>query len=124
MHFDGIGPYDNDEARELLEDVRAGAFDPALMIPGKHFGYLDEEMGALLVALISLAAASDDELPEGITPEHVATLREQDTQLRLRDAQDAVLADGTVSGLYAHWDKEGKVHEWKALSYQPLGLEH
>lgn len=67
-----------------------------------------------------LSAARDEELPEGITPEHVKGLRNHETQLRLRDAQDAVLADGTISALYAHWQREGRVHEWKAVSFKSL----
>lgn len=113
------GPYDNEEAAGLLEDINEGAVPLVELLPTPGHRYLESDHGALVIALAHLAAG---ELPEGIDEESVAELRQPEHVEVLRQSLEAVLADGTVSGLYSEWEQEGtaKLHEWKAKSHIKL----
>ncbi len=113
------GPFDNEEAQGLLEDIREHAVPLDQILPTSGHRYLEADHGALVVAMAHLAAG---ELPEGISDEDVAVLREPRNREVLRQSLEAVLVDATVSGLYSEWEAEGvdKLHEWKARSHVAL----
>lgn len=113
------GPFDNEDAAELLSDIREGALDPTELLPGANSRYLEADQGAMIVAMAHLSAGN---LPEGITGEQAAQLQTPETRERLRQALEAVLADSTVSELYQHWADTGEteLHEWKARSHVDL----
>lgn len=113
------GPFDNEEAQGLLEDIREGVVPLEQMLPTSGQRYLESDHGALVVAMAHLAAG---ELPEGITEDSVAVLREPANRETLRQSLEAVLADASVSQLYEEWQAEGteKLHEWKAKSHVSL----
>lgn len=113
------GPFDNEEAAGLLEDIINDVVPLDQLLPTPGHRYLEADHGALVVALAHLAGG---ELPEGVTEEHVAVLRKPENREILRQSLEAVLADGAVSGLYSEWAEEGdvKLHEWKARSHIDL----
>ncbi|RNE48658.1 hypothetical protein C5L39_07225 [Corynebacterium alimapuense] len=120
MEIWNTGPFDNDDAAELLEDVRQGEelyLDELLPGAGNH--YIEADQGAMIIALAHLAAG---DLPENITAEHVSELQDPAMKERLRQSLEAVLADGTVSGLAGHWAKQGtdQLYEWKAKAHVSL----
>ena len=117
----GTGPFDNSEAKELLEDIASGVFDPVHLLPDRSQRHLNADEGQVIVALAALAAADDADLPEGIEPAAVAGLREPANRERLRQSREAVLADASVSGLYERWQlSDGQLLEWKAQSWVDL----
>ena len=113
------GPFDNEEAQGLLEDIREHAVPLEQILPTSGQRYLEVDQGALVVAMAHLAAGT---LPEGVGEEDVAVLREPAHLEVLRQSLEAVLVDGSVSGLYTEWEAEGfdKLHEWKARSHVTL----
>jgi hypothetical protein len=113
------GPFDNEEAAELLEDIKEGAVPLKELLPTKGHRYLESDHGALVVAMAHLAGGN---LPEGISDEEVAELQTPEAKELLRQSLEAVLSDGAVSGLYTEWQQEGeaKLHEWKAKSHIEL----
>ena len=116
----GTGPFDNAEAQETLDDIRSGALDPVLL-PDRSQCHLNADEGQVIVALAALAAAADADLPDGVSPEAVAGLRAPDNRERLRQSLEAVLADASVSDLFAHWQTDqAKLLEWKAQSWVDL----
>ncbi|WP_237559153.1 DUF4259 domain-containing protein [Corynebacterium renale] len=42
------GPFDNDEAQELLEDLRSGLLDPVELIPNTGYRRIDADEGRSL----------------------------------------------------------------------------
>lgn len=120
MAEDKIGPFDNEVAQELIEDLKEGTFDSAYVLPPAGVRSIEADIGQSIIAAAKIAAAPDDDLPEGLKPEQVAPLRDPQLKEQLREALDAVLADGAVSELYTHWARRGQVHEWKALSWSDL----
>lgn len=113
------GPFDNEEAAGLLADINDGAVPLEQLLPTRGHRYLEADHGALVIALAHLAGG---ELPEGVTREDVAVLRQPEHIETLRQSLEAVLADGSVSELYTEWAEEGdaKLHEWKAKSHIDL----
>lgn len=113
------GPFDNEDAAELIRDIREGALDPTELLPGANSRYIEADQGAMIVAMAHMAAGN---LPEDITEEQAAQLQTPQTRERLRQALEAVLADSTVSGLYQLWTDAGEtqLHEWKAKSHVDL----
>ncbi|PFG28808.1 DUF4259 domain-containing protein [Corynebacterium renale] len=117
------GPFDNDEAQELLEDLRSGLLDPVELIPNTGYRRIDADEGQIVVALAALATSEEDDLPDGISPDIVAPLREPTVKERLRQNLEAIVADAQVSDLFAWWQTHhpDKVLEWKAASWVSLG---
>lgn len=113
------GPFDNDEAAELIEDIREGVLDPLELLPSADSRYLDADEGAMIVAMAHVAAGN---LPAGLDSAKVKTLQTPETKERLRQALEAVLSDSSVSGLAEQWAKAGESqwHEWKAKSHVDL----
>lgn len=119
----GTGPFDNAEAQETLDDIRSGALDPVLLLPDRSQRHLNADEGQVIVALAALAAAADADLPEGVSPAAVEGLREPGNRERLRQSLEAVLADASVSDLFAYWQTDkAKLLEWKAQSWVELAL--
>lgn len=118
-----IGPYDNDEAQELLEDLCSGLLDPVDLIPNTGYRRIDADEGQIVIALAALATTPDADLPEGLTADVVGTLREPAIKDRLRQNLEAIVADAQVSDLFAWWQKNHpeKLLEWKAASWVSLG---
>lgn len=116
------GPYDNSEAEELLDDIRSHALPLSALMPEVGQRHITEDQGATIVVLAHLAAAEPGELPDGIGTNDIAELRTPEARERLRQALEAVLADGAVSDLYTRWQGEGqdKLLEWKAQSHVSL----
>ncbi|MCS5479950.1 DUF4259 domain-containing protein [Corynebacterium sp. YIM 101645] len=114
------GPFDNEDAAEVLEDVRSGELYLEELLPGVGNRYIEADQGAIIVALAHLAGG---DLPEGITPEQVTELQTPEVKERLRECLGAVLSDGTVSELAAQWAEEGteQLYEWKAKAFISLG---
>ncbi len=113
------GPFDNDDALDAVEDVKSGDFPVEELLPQPTDNYIDADQGAIVVALAKLATLNEDELPEGVTADHVSQLREPGMKDRLRQALDAVLMDASVSELYDNWAEagEGELLKWKAASH-------
>lgn len=113
------GPFDNEDAAEVLEDVRSGELYLDELLPGVGNRYIEADQGAIIVALAHLAGG---DLPEGITPEQVAELQTPEVKERLRECLGAVLSEGTVSELAAQWAEEGteQLYEWKAKAFVNL----
>ena len=113
------GPFDNDDAVDLIEDIREGELDPVELLPDATTRYIEADQGAMVIAMAHLAAG---ELPEGMSTEQVSHLRSADNRERLRQCLEAVLSDDTVSELHAVWAKAGEeqLHEWKAKSHVDL----
>ena len=113
------GPFDNEEAAELLEDIKTEAVPLEQLLPSKTSRYLEADHGALIIAMAHLAGGN---LPAGLTSDQVAVLHTPASREVLRQSLEAVLVDATVSGLYQEWQEEGpaKLHEWKAKSHIDL----
>lgn len=120
MAEDGIGPFDNEVAQELVDDLKEGTFDEAYVLPPAGVRTIEADIGQSIIAAAKIAAADDDNLPEGLTAEQVEPLRDPRLRESLREALDAVLADGAVSELYTYWARRDQVHVWKALSWSDL----
>lgn len=114
------GPFDNDDAAELLDDVKNGELYLDELLPGVGQGHIEADQGAMIIALAHLAAG---DLPEGIEPAQVTELQTPEVRERLRDCLGAVLSDATVSQLAAQWSEVGadQLHEWKAKAHVSLG---
>lgn len=122
MNKSNTGPFDNEEAQETLTEIRNGELFLDAMLPTPSQKFIDADQGQIIVALAHLAASDEQDLPEGITAEMTAELRDPQVKERLRQALEAVLMDPTVSGLCGQWQKAGleEFHEWKAVSHISL----
>ncbi|MFP7365510.1 DUF4259 domain-containing protein [Corynebacterium callunae] len=115
MKIWNTGPFDNEEAQEVLEDLREGHLDPAELLPDIGQRHIEEDQGALIIALAHLAAGNQPAEGAEVDVERLQTPAMKD---KLRQCLEAVLIDDTVSALYARWQREGeKLHEWKSHSY-------
>lgn len=114
------GPFDNDEAQELLEDLRTGAFDPVELLPHSGYKRLSADEGQLIVALAALVTAQPGELPEGVSTDALRSLQQPGPKEKLRQALEATLSDSQVSDLAGYWQRQGQLHEWKAVSWATL----
>lgn len=113
------GPFDNEEAAELLDDIKEGAIPLGQLLPDSSHRFIEADQGAMIVAMAHLAGG---DTPEGITDASVEELRTPEAKEVLRQALEAVLVDGAVSGLYSEWAQEGDTEllEWKAKSHIDL----
>lgn len=113
------GPYDNDDAAELLEDIREGHIYFEELLPDVGHRYIEADQGAMIIAMAHLAAG---EVPEDIDDAVLAPLRTPQTRERLRQCLEAVLSDGAVSELAEQWAESGQEEllEWKAKSHIQL----
>lgn len=113
------GPFDNDDATELLDDIREGHIYFEELLPGVSNRYIEADQGAMIIALAHLAAG---DVPEGIDEAHLESLRTPESRERLRQCLEAVISDGAVSELAEQWAESGqeKLLEWKAKSHIQL----
>ncbi|GAB3690672.1 DUF4259 domain-containing protein [Corynebacterium nasicanis] len=113
------GPFDNDDAAELLDDIREGHIYFDELLPDVGHRYIAADQGAMIVAMAHLAAGS---VPEGIDDSQLESLRTPQNRERLRQCLEAVISDGTVSELAGQWAESGqdKLLEWKAQSHVQL----
>lgn len=113
------GPYDNDEAADLLDDIREGHIYFEELLPDVGHRYIEADQGAMIIAMAHLAAG---DVPEGIDESHLQSLRTPETRERLRQCLEAVLSDGAVSELAELWAESGQEEllEWKAKSHVQL----
>ncbi|WP_018296340.1 DUF4259 domain-containing protein [Corynebacterium lubricantis] len=113
------GPFDNNEARELIADLQKGGLPVRELLPNRGHKHLSTDEGELIVALAAMATGNK---PEGIPDETIAELNEPDVRNNLRESLDAVLMDATVSDLYGQWESRGQaeLNEWKARSWVDL----
>lgn len=118
MDIWNTGPFDNEEAQEVLEDLRNNELYLDELLPDAGNRYIEKDQGAMIIALAHLAAG---EQPGDTQPVGTADLQTPAMKERLRQCLEAVLIDATVSGLYAHWQEQGEqLHEWKARSHVAL----
>lgn len=119
MDIWNTGPFDNDEAQEVLEDLRNNELYLDELLPDAGHRFIEKDHGALIIALAHLAAGEQPEDSQAVNAEALQT---PEMKERLRQCLEAVLIDATVSGLYAHWQEQGEqLHEWKARSHVSLG---
>lgn len=113
------GPFDNDDAAELLDDIREGHLYFDELLPDVGHRRIEADQGAMIIAMAHLAAG---DVPEGIDDSQLESLRTPEARERLRQGLEAVLSDGTVSELAEQWAESGqeKLLEWKAKSHVPL----
>ena len=118
MDIWNTGPFDNEEAKEVLEDLRNNELYLDELLPDAGHRFIEKDHGALIIALAHLAAG---EQPEDDQVVNAEALQTPEMKERLRQCLEAVLIDATVSGLYAHWQEQGEqLHEWKARSHVAL----
>ena len=118
MDIWNTGPFDNEEAQEVLTDLRNDELYLDELLPDSGNRYIEKDQGAMIIALAHLAAGNQ---PEEGGEVDAAALQTPEMKERLRQCLEAVLIDGTVSGLYAHWQGQGEqLHEWKARSHVAL----
>lgn len=118
MKIWNTGPFDNEEAQEVLDDLRNNQLYVEELLPDSGQRYIEEDQGAMIIALAHLAAGNQ---PAEGGEVGVDKLQAPGMKERLRQCLEAVLIDGTVSGLYARWQGEGeRLHEWKSRSYVAL----
>ncbi|WP_080795139.1 DUF4259 domain-containing protein [Corynebacterium pacaense] len=118
MKIWNTGPFDNEEAQEVLRDLRNDELLLEELLPDAGHRYIEEDQGAMIIALAHLAAGNQ---PQGAAVPGVDKLRTPELRDRLRQCLEAVLIDASVSGLYARWETEGEaLHEWKARSHVRL----
>ncbi|QNE89485.1 DUF4259 domain-containing protein [Corynebacterium incognita] len=128
-----VGPFENSEAVGMLQDIASGEITvddlAGELLTATGDAYLDADSGAMVVALAHLAKCVSDgrstdelKLPVEVNPRRFESLAAPSTVEQLRQALEAVLADSTVSGLYAEWEEKGKdyLHAWKAASHVQL----
>lgn len=117
----GNGPFDNDDAAELLEDIRDGELYLAELLPDAGTRYIEADQGSMIVALAHLAAG---DLPEDgdIEASMLADLQTPENKDRLRQGLEAVLSGDTVSELHEMWSEVGEEEllAWKAKSFVDL----
>ena len=115
------GPYDNDDAAELLEDIREGELYLDELLPDAGTRYIEADQGSMIVALAHLAAG---DLPEdgGIEESMISHLQTPENKDRLRQGLEAVLSGDTVSELHELWSGAGEEEllAWKAKSFIDL----
>lgn len=112
------GPFDNDDAVELLEDLRDGDLDLDMILPDPTETYIEADQGAMIIAAAHLVAGSQH--PEGVTDKQLAPLRTPEFREKLRQSLDAVLLDSSVSELHELWSDSDQFDEWKAKSWVDL----
>lgn len=128
-----VGPFENAEAVGMLQDIASGEITvddlAGELLTATGDAYLDADSGAMVVALAHLTKCVSDgrstdelKLPVEVNPRRFETLATPSTVEKLRQALEAVLADATVSGLYAEWEEKGTdyLHAWKAASHVQL----
>ena len=106
-----VGPFDNDAARDLLWDLRAGRFSLAQFRFETAGDALDADDGAVIVALSALSTTPSSRLPEGLCAEHVAELTTPQARRWLRLQHRQVL-DSEISPIYAMWEDTGELEAW------------
>lgn len=115
MKIWNTGPFDNEEAQEVLEDLRNNELYLDELLPDAGHRFIEKDQGAMIIALAHLAAGGQ---PEDGGEVGVDKLQTPEIKERLRQCLEAVLIDATVSGLYTHWQAQGEqLHEWKARSH-------
>lgn len=118
MDIWNTGPFDNEEAQEVLADLRNDELYLDELLPDSGNRYIEKDQGAMIIALAHLAAGNQPEEGDDVD---AAALQTPEMRERLRQCLEAVLIDGTVSGLYSHWQDQGEqLHEWKARSHVAL----
>lgn len=111
-----VGPFDNDAACDLVDDIRAGRFD-FIQFRFDCAGdvIVDADDAAVVVALSALGTAHPSELPDGITMDDMRLLRTEESRKWLRE-QFARVLDKDVSPLYAMWEEADELSEWLAAT--------
>lgn len=115
-----VGPFDNDAARDLLADLRAGQFSLDHFRFATSVGRLDADDAAVVVALSALSTMPASELPAGLTEEHVFELTTPQARAWLRGHFPRIL-DRDASAIYALWEHTGELDQWiyQVESVQP-----
>lgn len=116
-----VGPYDNDAARDMLHELRQGRFDfPLFRFHCGSASPLDADDAAVIIALSALSNSGPDELPEGITREHLRPFSSQEAKQWLRHHHYRIVARED-SMLYQHWEATGELENWlyQARSVRP-----
>lgn len=113
------GPYDNDDAADVIDDVREGELYLDELLPDNDSRYIEADQGAIIIALAHMAGG---DLPEDVDESMVADLQTPENKSRLRQGLEAVLSGDSVSELHELWSEAGEdeLLEWKAKSYIDL----
>ncbi|MDR7329237.1 DUF4259 domain-containing protein [Corynebacterium guangdongense] len=106
-----VGPFDNDAARDLLTDLRAGRFSLDQLRFGMSGNRIDADDAAVVVALSALSKMPAAELPAGLNREHVSELSAPGARSWLRSQFNHIL-DREASAIYALWEHTGELDQW------------
>ncbi|HZK31467.1 MAG TPA: DUF4259 domain-containing protein [Corynebacterium sp.] len=108
-----VGPFDNDSAQDLLNDIRAHRFDfDQFRFDCAGDEVIDAEDAAVIIALSALVqACSSGGLPPGITRSDLRQLDNKPARRWLSRKYECIL-DEASSPIYAIWEATGELDLW------------
>lgn len=120
----GIGPFENDNAAELLDQVRSGDFAfEAMDWAFEDPDYLEVDGGQFAIALGSLVQVARGELPLPAPDLNLSSFAAQLTSDRvkwIRAQVERALSGADYSELYDLWADTGELKSWVEASQASL----